>query len=65
MLLSLVLFFSADMLDLVDRARVEDTQLAFVLLLQKYIAIRYRNVYSRTVLFNYSSTGNCTRINKA
>ena len=64
MLLSLVLFFSADMLDLEDRARVEDTQLAFVLLLQKYIAIRYSNVYSRTVLFNYS-TCNCTRINRA
>ena len=49
MLLSLVLFFSADMLDLVDRARVEDTQLAFVLLLQKYIAIRWSNVYFCTV----------------
>ena len=51
MLLSLVLFFSADMLDLVDRARVEDTQLAFVLLLQKYIAIRYSTVMFILVQF--------------
>ena len=39
-LLSLVIFFSADMLDLKDRPTVEQIQLKFVLLLQKYINIR-------------------------
>ena len=39
-LLSLVIFFSADMLDLKDRPTVEQIQIKFVLLLQKYINIR-------------------------
>ena len=39
-LLSLVIFFSSDMLDLGQRAAVEESQLNFVLLLQKYISIR-------------------------
>lgn len=39
-LLSLVIFFSSDMLDLSQRAAVEESQLSFVLLLQKYISIR-------------------------
>ena len=40
-LLSLVIFYSSDMLDLTDRTRVEQTQLNYVLLLQKYISVRY------------------------
>ena len=39
-LLSLVIFFSSDMLDLSQRGAVEESQLSFVLLLQKYISIR-------------------------
>ena len=39
-LLSLVIFYSSDMLDLRDRTRVEQTQLNYVLLLQKYISVR-------------------------
>jgi len=41
-LLSLVIFFSADMLDLRDRPTVEQIQIKFVLLLQKYINIRHQ-----------------------
>lgn len=41
-LLSLVIFFSSDMLDLAERSLVEESQLSFGILLQKYISIRYR-----------------------
>ena len=36
-LVSLVLLFCPDMLDLVERRRVEDCQLKFTTLLQKYL----------------------------
>ena len=36
-LVSLVLLFCPDMLDLVERRRVEDCQLKFATLLQKYL----------------------------
>jgi len=41
-LLSLVIFFSSDMMDLTERSKVEQTQLNFVLLLQKYISVRHQ-----------------------
>ena len=37
MLVSLVLLFCPDLLDLVERRRVEETQLHFATLLQKYL----------------------------
>ena len=37
MLVSLVLLFCPDMLDLVDRAKVENAQLKFATLLQRYL----------------------------
>ena len=37
-LVSLVLLFCPDMLDLVERRRVEDCQLKFATLLQKYLS---------------------------
>ena len=37
MLVSLVLLFCPDMLDLVERRRVEEIQLKFATLLQKYL----------------------------
>ena len=39
-LLSLVIFFSTDMLDLTSRNKVEEIQMTFALLLQKYISIK-------------------------
>ena len=39
-LLSLVIFFSTDTLDLTDRSKVDETQMTFALLLQKYISIK-------------------------
>merc|ERR1719210_1387325 len=42
-LLSLVIFFSADMLELRDRPTVEQIQIKLVLLLQKYINIRHQS----------------------
>jgi len=43
MLLSLVVFFSSDMLDLNNRPKVESIQMEFVLLLQKYVSIRHQS----------------------
>ena len=40
-LLSLVLLFCPDMIDLVDRRRVEEIQLKFATLLQKYLNQKY------------------------
>jgi len=42
-LLSLVIFFTTDMLDLTSRNKVEEIQMTFALLLQKYISIKYQN----------------------
>lgn len=42
-LVSLVLLFCPDMLDLVDRIKVEDTQLHFATLLQKYLNNKHRS----------------------
>ena len=39
-LVSLVLLFCPDMLDLVERRRVEETQLHFATLLQKYLRLK-------------------------
>ena len=44
-LLCLILLFCPDMLDLLERRRVEEIQQKFALLLQKYLNHKYRNFF--------------------
>ena len=53
-LLSLTILFCPDMLDLTDRGKVEQVQLKFALLLQKYLNYRQvLTVYIKSLHFNF------------
>ena len=50
-LLSLLLLFCPDLLDLEERRRVEEMQLKYLIVLQKYLNKKYQDPFLRGMLY--------------